>query len=168
MHCRCDTDNEKFYKAPLGFKFRLIHEKFEQIVTQELQDLQQLNITYPQMMVLLVLDRSRDHRVTQKELAQELNVSRPTISGLLQRMSEKKLISQEPDPQNRRCRIISLLSEGEQILHTNHENKHQMEAFLTHGMTDAEKQELNHLLAKVYENLEQAVENQEERRLQEC
>ncbi|MGI6003382.1 MAG: MarR family winged helix-turn-helix transcriptional regulator [Lachnospiraceae bacterium] len=165
MHCEHKIDSETFMNAPLGFKFRLIHEGFEQIATQELQ---RLNITYPQMMVLVYLSHNRDHHVTQKELAQALNVSRPTVCGILQRMTDKGLLRQEPDPQNRRCRNVIMEPEGERILRVHQEDKMQTDAFLTRGMTQEEKKSLTLLLTRVRENLAYAADRQRERRPEKC
>lgn len=64
---------------------------------------------------LLLLSRNPDG-LTPSALAERLGVSKPTITGLLQRMERDGLARRAPSPVSRRESIIQLTKEGERLL----------------------------------------------------
>ena len=154
------TDQERFDLAPLGFKFKSIHEQFEWMMRQELSN---ENLTYAQMNVLRYLARNEDHPVYQKELCRALHVTHPTMVGILQRMREKGLIEQSIDPDNHRRRIISLSPGSRALMDRHRGHRDEKDAMLVKGMTQDEIRLLQNLLRKVHNNLTarmQEIQNQ--------
>ncbi|MGI6178008.1 MAG: MarR family winged helix-turn-helix transcriptional regulator [Eubacterium sp.] len=140
----------RFKNAPLGFRFRLIHLEF---VRHLREGLQENDLTYSQMMILRYLDRHEGENIDQKELCDALNVSHPTMVGLLSRMEEKEMIVRGRDPGNKRRKSISLGTRGNEIVEAQRKERRENDVRLVDGFTDEEKSELDKLLEKIYMNL---------------
>ncbi|WP_157982015.1 MarR family winged helix-turn-helix transcriptional regulator [Oceanicella sp. SM1341] len=68
-------------------------------------------LTYPRARALLRL--ARRPGMTQSELACELELEKPTLVRLLDRMEELDLIRREADPKDRRAKLIILTDHGQ-------------------------------------------------------
>ncbi len=73
-----------------------------------------LNITMPQMKVLLLLSENGALRVG--VLAKHLNVSTPTITGIVDRLVREDLVKREDDPSDRRVVLNSLTGKGQAVM----------------------------------------------------
>src|SRR5579884_4278407 len=72
------------------------------------------NITVKQLKVMLILSNRGSETVT--ELARRLGVHISTVTGILDRLVQQKLVQREEDPQDRRHVISRLTPEGESVL----------------------------------------------------
>ncbi|MFB9948563.1 MarR family winged helix-turn-helix transcriptional regulator [Rhizobium puerariae] len=84
---------------------RKIRTAFNQQVTAH-------GLTYPRARTLLRLTRKQ--KVTQSELACELELEQATMVRLLDRMEENGLIERHPDANDRRVKLIVLTPYGEE------------------------------------------------------
>jgi DNA-binding MarR family transcriptional regulator len=75
--------------------------------------LEQLNLTYPQYLVLLVLWERGE--TTVKALGESLQLDSGTLSPLLKRLEVAGLVSRARDPRDERSVVISLTSQGEAL-----------------------------------------------------
>jgi DNA-binding MarR family transcriptional regulator len=73
------------------------------------------NITVKQLKVMLILSQHGPETVT--TLAQQLRVHISTVTGILDRLVQQKLVQREEDPEDRRHVISRLTLEGEDVLH---------------------------------------------------
>lgn len=73
------------------------------------------NITVKQLKVMLILSQRGSETVT--ELAHKLGVHISTVTGILDRLVQQKLVQREEDPEDRRHVISRLTPEGEKVLH---------------------------------------------------
>ena len=73
------------------------------------------NITVKQLKVMLILSQHGPETVT--TLAQQLRVHISTVTGILDRLVQQKLVQREEDPEDRRHVISRLTPEGEDVLH---------------------------------------------------
>lgn len=134
----------------LGHKFRQIDQMFKLRMNNNLEE---LDITIAQMHVLGYLGHHEGEKVTQKILAQEFNVKHPTMSGILQRMQEKGLISISVDENNKKYKNIIKTKKADKIKDEMDKYRDYTEAVLTDGFSDDEINTLSKLLDKVYNNL---------------
>jgi DNA-binding MarR family transcriptional regulator len=81
--------------------------------TDAWMDLQ--NITVKQLKVMLILSQHGPETVT--TLAQQLHVHISTVTGILDRLVQQKLVQREEDPEDRRHVISHLTPAGEDVLH---------------------------------------------------
>ncbi|OIK15564.1 MarR family transcriptional regulator [Bacillus sp. MUM 116] len=75
--------------------------------------LEELDVTYPQYLVLLVLWEGKS--VTVKELGQKLFLDSGTLSPMLKRMEGNNLIERRRSLEDERTVIISLTKKGEEL-----------------------------------------------------
>jgi len=73
------------------------------------------NITVKQLKVMLILSQHGPETVT--ALAQQLRVHISTVTGILDRLVQQKLVQREEDPEDRRHVISHLTPHGEDVLH---------------------------------------------------
>jgi DNA-binding MarR family transcriptional regulator len=73
------------------------------------------NITVKQLKVMLILSQHGPETVT--ALAQQLHVHISTVTGILDRLVQQKLVQREEDPEDRRHVISRLTPAGEDVLH---------------------------------------------------
>jgi len=75
--------------------------------------LEDLGITYPQYLVMMVLWKEKN--ITVKELGNRLYLDSGTLTPLLKRLEQKRFISRERDATDERSVIISLLKAGNEL-----------------------------------------------------
>ncbi|KAA9332048.1 MarR family transcriptional regulator [Hymenobacter busanensis] len=75
--------------------------------------LQQLDVTYPQYLVLLLLWEHREQTV--KELGEKLLLDSGTLTPLLKRMEQRQWLTRRRDPRDERSVIIALTETGAQL-----------------------------------------------------
>ncbi len=137
-------------KEPLGFKIKMINEKFIQNLNKELKE---KDMTFSQMGILWYLEHNMDHKVTQKELSMALQVKHPTTIGLLKRLEEKEMVQIEVDEDNHKYRNISITEKALDFLKTSKRHRDEMDNMLTVGMTVEEINLFRELLDKALDNL---------------
>jgi len=75
--------------------------------------LQELDITYPQYLVLMLLWEHQE--LTVKELGEKLLLDSGTLTPLLKRMEQRQWLSRRRDPRDERSVIITLLPAGQKL-----------------------------------------------------
>lgn len=75
--------------------------------------LQQLDLTYPQYLVLMLLWEHNE--LTVKALGENLLLDSGTLTPLLKRLEQKQCVSRRRDPRDERSVIISLLPAGREL-----------------------------------------------------
>lgn len=145
-----DKPQRRFEDAPLGYKFKRIHEMFRARMNV---DMKESDLTFSQMEILY-LEKHADHAINQQELCDAVQVSHPTMIGLINRMEEKDLVVRRTDPMNRRSRYIEMTQKSQEILRQTRERRHRNDRMLVKGFTDEETKELNRLLGMVYRNMQ--------------
>lgn len=146
-----DKPQRRFEDAPLGYKFKRIHEMFRARMNV---DMKESDLTFSQMEILFYLEKHVDHAINQQELCDAVQVSHPTMIGLINRMEEKNLVVRRTDPLNRRSRYIEMTQKSQEILRQTRERRHRNDRMLVKGFTDEETKELNRLLGMVYRNMQ--------------
>jgi DNA-binding MarR family transcriptional regulator len=81
------------------------------LVLREVRRLVPAGLTLPQFDVLAQLDRRPDG-MTPKELTRELLVTAGNVTGIVERLVQRGLVSREPVPHDRRTVRIKLTPEG--------------------------------------------------------
>lgn len=84
-----------------------------QLTNQYRPLLEKLDITYPQYLVMMVLWKEKT--ITVKELGNRLYLDSGTLTPLLKRLEQKKLLSRQRDAADERSVIISLTKSGNEL-----------------------------------------------------
>lgn len=146
-----EIERYRFEDTSLGYKFKLIHEQFRNMVNERMRA---GDLTFSQLGVLYYMDSSPgERRITQKMLCEAVHVKHPTMNGILSRMEEKGLIRQTVDPDNRRCRNITLTEKGRRLMQVQNAERQACSEALTRGFTEEEIGECHRMMNKIYRNL---------------
>jgi DNA-binding MarR family transcriptional regulator len=84
-----------------------------QLTNQYRPLLETLDITYPQYLVMMVLWKEKN--ITVKELGKRLYLDSGTLTPLLKRLEQKKMLSRQRDAADERSVIISLTKNGNEL-----------------------------------------------------
>src|SRR5690625_7096663 len=88
-------------------------------VDEDLSGLFDATLTMLQLMVRAV--RHRDGALSGHELADRLAVSTPTVSGMVDRLVDRGMLTRSTDDRDRRVRLVALSEAGEQMVTSVHE-----------------------------------------------
>lgn len=106
-------------------------------------------LTPPQFQMLTVLNRLRDERVTQRRLGNELYVSFPNVTVMLNRLEETGLIKRTINPADRREKFVKISGCGRKLLQKIWKDQPaQLESVMA-GLDDGERLELARLLNRL-------------------
>ena len=88
-----------------------------------------------------------------KDMEEHLQLTHPTISGLLARMEKKGFVSLQPDPQDRRRKLVYLSPKGEQCIETMSATIRKGEEQLVTDFSPEEKQQFRGYLERALHNV---------------
>jgi MarR family transcriptional regulator, organic hydroperoxide resistance regulator len=91
---------------------------------------------------------------TQKQIADNMGIMPPTLCGLIDNLSLKKLVTRQVDKLDARINRIFLTEEGINFRKTSNEVIKEMDSIITAGLSTEEKQMMVFWLKKIYKNLE--------------
>jgi DNA-binding MarR family transcriptional regulator len=100
------------------------------------------------LIILVLLDHADNGSMRSSELAEHANVSRATITGLLDTLEKADLIARAPDPHDRRASSVKLTGKGEAILRKVQPRLMQWSQAVFSALTVEERKQLVHLLQK--------------------
>lgn len=109
-------------------------------------------LTLSQMRVMASLLPHAKDGLTQRELEAMHTVSHATVAGIVKRLEGKGLIKSETDEKDRRFKRVFPTELAEKQHSLIEEKKQLIGREITKGMTHAQKEQLNELLYKAYEN----------------
>ena len=135
---------------PIGFIIKLINDS---ILVQVNSFLKPYEVTLRQLRILGYLHDNKDKLVTQKELEEELQVSHPTVVGILQRLEKKGLIKTFLNPNKKTMKIVTLIEYEAKLFKNINTEKEKFENKLLAGFTDDEKVQLEEFLIRLHRNI---------------
>ena len=106
------TNNDK--DKLVGDILSLADRLFRQLLPTVPQDILSLDITMPQLKILLVLYVGGSRRMS--DIASQLEVTLPTATSLVDRLVEKQYVFREDDPSDRRVVLCHLSEQGEEAV----------------------------------------------------
>lgn len=136
-------------KHRIGYQFKLISDKLK---VHADADLKNQGLTLAQSRVLTFLNE-QDGIATQKEIEDYLQVSHPTVVGLVSRMEQNELVETWFDPENRRNKMVRLTEKSKKIGESMDEVTEQHDKALLNGLSEQEQAELNRMLNIILKNL---------------
>jgi len=137
----------------LGFLISDVHRLITAAVDKEVSA---LGLTRSQLRVVLHLMRSDG--ISQVELADDLQLGKVTVGGLLDRLEEKGLIERRPHPQDRRAKLVYLTLADQKIYDAIIDAGQFILERVFAGITRAEQKELIELLLRVKANTARILE----------
>lgn len=100
------------------------------------------------MIILVLLDNAETGSMRSSELADHANVSRATMTGLLDTLEKADLLSRAPDPHDRRASNVKITKKGEKLLHKVQPLQSRWAQEILSPLSRGERDELVRLLQK--------------------
>lgn len=101
---------------------------------------------------IIVFARESDKKIHQRDIERALNYSNPTITGLLNRLEQKGLITRTVDVNDLRMRLISLTNAALSIVEEIYRSIQETEKKLLAGFSKQEVKLLAPLMARIAKN----------------
>lgn len=116
-------------------------------------DLKCRNLTLSQVRVLEYVS-NKGGKVTQKSIEEYLNVSHPTVVGIVSRMEKNGYLLSYTDKDDRRNKIVEMTDRAAYISHEMQNEILSQEARLLQGLTEEEIESLHRMLHIIFKNIE--------------
>ena len=136
--------------TPNGLLIKQIHDRLEK---QSNNALRAKDLTMMQVSVLLALQKTAGQQLSMKELERYFGVAQSTVAGIVSRLEQKGLVEAIGDAADKRIKLVHLTSNGELCCAEAACSMEEAEANLLKGFSSDERKVLNHLLARVADNL---------------
>ncbi|MBC8542346.1 MarR family winged helix-turn-helix transcriptional regulator [Bianquea renquensis] len=137
-------------KKDIGYLIKNINDKLK--VNAD-ADLKHYNLTLAQGRVLAFL-KNKGGSATQKEIEVFLEVSHPTVVGIVSRMEHNGHVITWIDKADKRNKIVKLTEQAEIIGQDMEQNILDNERKMLTSLTPTEIEQLRRMLAIIYKNLE--------------
>lgn len=134
----------------IGYLLKVIQDGMERRMNQFLKP---VDLTSSQVHVLKYLGSRGEEKVTQKQIEEYLQVSHPTVVGILKRLEQKGFVRTEFEGNDRRRKYVYRTHKEKELFCRMVDSHNMMENLLTQGMSEAQICQLHQLLAMVYENV---------------
>ena len=140
-----------------GHQIKLLSNAFEQAINKNCE---LSGLTGAQAFMMGYVVNHPETPIYAKTLEQEFHLKHPTVCGILQRLESKGLIKAETCTNDRRMRFVTITEKGLAIHRAMRENMRRNDRVISKGLCDAEMEQLNALLTRVLNNLNES-ENEE-------
>lgn len=134
----------------VGYQFKIIDER---IKVRADEDLKRHDLTLTQTRVLGFLIEMGG-RTTQKEIEDDLQVSHPTVVGLVSRMEQKGFLTTRTDPMDRRNKLVELTEKAKMLEEAIDMTVEQHDRELLQGFSEQEIDTLKRFLDRIIHNLD--------------
>lgn len=114
--------------------------------------LKEIGLTQSQANIILLLAHQQERRFNQRDIERALNLTNPTVSGLLSRMEQKGFIVRSADPLDSRVRVVLLTEEAVQLVDQIYDRINETERKLLEGLTAEEERVISRLMRRIAEN----------------
>jgi MarR family transcriptional regulator, 2-MHQ and catechol-resistance regulon repressor len=125
------------------------------------RDLKELALTSVQLNVLLLLKETEGQGLTLSEIGRRLLVSKPNITGLIDRIERKGFIERNTTD-DRRVTIVKLTGQGMDLLEHIAPQHQKMLAELTRGLDEEKKRNLIQLMVELRRGMREILCNQQQ------
>ena len=134
----------------IGYLIKNINDKLK---VKADADLKHSNLTLAQSRVLAFLD-SRGSQATQKEIEVYLEVSHPTVVGIISRMEQHGHLRCRVDETDKRNKIVALTEQAKALGEEMEQRILANEKMLLASLSEADIKKLKQMLLIIYNNLE--------------
>lgn len=147
MNNHADTPNEEATCGGLPEAYQLIEGLAKRLRQFQEQTLKETNLTLPQYYILTLLE-VKDGRPL-KELANRLSCTRADMTGIVDTMEKKDLVTRRLNHADRRSLLIKLTEKGRSILQATPSLEKMFAGCCCDALPADEAGELNRLLKKL-------------------
>jgi len=130
----------------------LIHQIDNRIKTNKDNNFKVHDLTFSQSQVLHLLEKNGGS-MSQKQLQTEMNVSHPTMVGLVQRLESNSFVTTETDKRDRRNKIVMITEEALNFKNELIRSKEELHEAMFSSFTEDEMDTLKEMLHKILDNI---------------
>ena len=123
--------------------------------------LKENDMTFSQSFVMAFIDK-HGGKVSQKEIQKHLNVSHPTVVGLIKRLENNGFVYCEVDENDKRNKMVFNTDKATKLRQEMDKKRDAFDTKMMKGFSDQECDELVTLLTKLYDNISEEQESDEE------
>ena len=140
-------------KKEVGHEIHVLSNMIGRKIDEEKRQRNMADVSPVQICVVRYLHEHKGEEICQRDLERDFNITRSTVTGILQLMEKKGYILRVSVPTDARLKKILLTEKGEKLYHDVRDHVQSMEKFLVRGMTEEEVDQLLFLLEKIKKNL---------------
>lgn len=140
-------------KKEVGHEIHVLSNMIGRKIDEEKRQRNMADVSPVQIWVVRYLHEHKGEEICQRDLERDFNVTRSTVTGILQIMEKKGYILRVSVPTDARLKKILLTEKGEELYYKVRDHIHETETFLVKGMTEEEVEQLLFLLRKIKNNL---------------
>lgn len=137
----------------------LVHDVARMRKTIFDQAVKEMGITRAQWWALSNLSRHKTEGMNQSDLARALNVGKPTIGGLIDRLTEKGMVERRSHGDDRRVKNIYITDHGYDLIHYMSPIAASLNTVFLEGINEKDIKVAEAVLQKLKENLQQMFES---------
>lgn len=119
------------------------------------KDLQEYDLTLSQSRVLFFLGFRKEEKTSLKDIEEHLQVTHPTVVGIVKRLEEKGFVITESDSADRRVKLVFITEKTKGMIQDIDKRGKMMDKKLLKGFSDQEIRELRRMLSIIEHNLEE-------------
>lgn len=135
---------------PIGYLLKQITDKIKISADASFKE---KNLTLAQARVLQYV-MSKGGKTTQKSIEDHLDVSHPTVVGIVSRMEKSGYLVSHIDQEDKRNKIVEVTEQAVFISHELEEDRMAQEEKLLRGLTKEETEELYRILCMIRQNVD--------------
>jgi len=133
-----------------GFIIKQIDTSIKRRIDERLA---KYDLTAQQSRVLLFLVHQKGHRASQREIEKFLQVTHPTVVGVVCRLEEKGFVTTSAGAEDKRLTMVELSERSGRLFAGMEKGRIDLERQMYQGVSAEEKEELLRLLKKIRNNL---------------
>lgn len=115
--------------------------------------LEKLGVTLSQVAALRAIASHPEGQAAFKELERDLDVSQPTVAGLIGRLKAKELVDVFDSEETLNAKVVALTGEGRAVIETSREDMELEDETMFSGFTDEERAAFASMVQRIAENL---------------
>lgn len=118
-------------------------------ISVQTEELRPLNLSPSAFNMLMALRAAPDNTLEPCQLADQLLVSRPSVTGLLDTLQRRGLVERHPHSGDRRRLLVLLTEAGHQLLESHFPSLYQLQSDLVADLSADEQEQLVTLLRRI-------------------
>lgn len=138
----------------IGFEFKKMNHQIGRCLHAKLSECGFDKITIMHGWIMGYLYENRNHVVYQKDMEDEFEISKSTVTNILKLMEKKGYVSRTVDERDARHKIIRLTEQGINVQQNTMDIIDRFHEELEAGISEEEKAEFYRIVEKVSSNLE--------------
>ncbi|MCI9458065.1 MAG: MarR family transcriptional regulator [Oscillospiraceae bacterium] len=129
---------------------KILNTAIERILNKEMAE---LGITYTQATVIGFLNRNKDVEICQRNIEENLGLTHPTVSSILARLEEKKIIDTQQLESDKRFKRVFLTKKSIEMYKQIEEKISAISNCAFYGVTKEEQEHFSAVIQKVIQNV---------------